>query len=237
MKFANRSGFTLAELLTVIAIITIIGGFSLTTISQARSRTRDDQRIRDLKTIQTALELYRSDLDRSTDLASDANRYAYPIRNLSAQPGIYGDTLFNKYLTKTPVDPLRKTNYAYFAPACLRPATSGQSVIISPAKDARFHTVKEIKDQSTLGALDPARYCPQGSGWLPYALGVSLERARTVEAQASISGNLANHPSTVVFSVIKPIFVLESEATEPNFTVIAGQSVCNPTTVSCPNGF
>lgn len=218
----HRRGFTLVELLTVVAIIGIIGGFSLTAIGKARVRARDDQRIRDLKSIQTALELYRADLDRSTDPA-DNGLYGYPS-------SIYGDDRFAKYLTYTPIDSVRKTNYVYFAPGCLHPAygNNGQ-VVVSPAVGG-FKTVAEIKAQT--GA---SRSCPLGSGWLPYVVYGLLEQPISAEAKVSRLANLANSTQAVAYSVIKPIFVDEAEANSTTPSVTTG-SFCYPASANCPEG-
>jgi type II secretion system protein G len=54
-------GFTLIELLVVVAIIGILSTIVISSLSQARSRARDAARERDIKTIQTALEVYHLD--------------------------------------------------------------------------------------------------------------------------------------------------------------------------------
>ena len=55
----NRSaGFTLIELLVVIAIIGVLTSFVLASLSTARIKARDAQRISELRQFQNALELY-----------------------------------------------------------------------------------------------------------------------------------------------------------------------------------
>lgn len=51
-------GFTLIELLVVIAIIGVLSTMIISSINDARSKARDAQRVRDIRTIQTALEMY-----------------------------------------------------------------------------------------------------------------------------------------------------------------------------------
>jgi len=60
MKFfyKDQTAFTLVELLVIIAIIGILSTFVVVSLSGARSRSRDVKRISDVKTIQTALQLY-----------------------------------------------------------------------------------------------------------------------------------------------------------------------------------
>lgn len=55
------SGFTLVELLVVIGIITLVMVAVFPNFTGARQRARDNQRKIDLKSIQSALELYKSD--------------------------------------------------------------------------------------------------------------------------------------------------------------------------------
>lgn len=55
-----KRGFTLIELLVVIAIIGILSSVVLASLNSARARGRDSVRMQDLRSIQSALELYAS---------------------------------------------------------------------------------------------------------------------------------------------------------------------------------
>jgi len=55
---SDKKAFTLIELLIVIAIIVILVGLGTASIRKARIRARDAQRKSDLRTIQSALEVY-----------------------------------------------------------------------------------------------------------------------------------------------------------------------------------
>jgi prepilin-type N-terminal cleavage/methylation domain-containing protein len=57
----KNKGFTLVELLIVVAIIAILTGMLTVNLADARERARDAQRKADLKQIQNALELYKND--------------------------------------------------------------------------------------------------------------------------------------------------------------------------------
>lgn len=56
-----RKGFTLIELLVVIAVIGLLTSFLVANFVGVRERARDGQRKSDLRNIQAALEIYRSD--------------------------------------------------------------------------------------------------------------------------------------------------------------------------------
>ncbi len=60
-----RKGFTLLELLIVIAIIGILASLATVSYSSAQKKARDSQRQADLKAIQNAMEQYYADNDGS----------------------------------------------------------------------------------------------------------------------------------------------------------------------------
>ncbi|TSC66889.1 MAG: putative General secretion pathway protein GspG, partial [Parcubacteria group bacterium Gr01-1014_66] len=57
----STHGFTLIELLVVIAIIGVLASIVFASLNSARVKARNAERIRTLKTFQTALELYYAD--------------------------------------------------------------------------------------------------------------------------------------------------------------------------------
>ena len=59
MRLFTKRGFTLIELLIAISIIAIISAIGLVTYSQSQIIARDARRKQDLRSIATALELYR----------------------------------------------------------------------------------------------------------------------------------------------------------------------------------
>ncbi|MBU1037025.1 type II secretion system GspH family protein [Patescibacteria group bacterium] len=57
----KKKGFTLIELLVVIAIIGLLSTLAVVSLSGARAKARDAKRTSDLRSIQSALELYLSE--------------------------------------------------------------------------------------------------------------------------------------------------------------------------------
>lgn len=103
-QFSTRKGFTLIELLVVIGIISILIAFLMANFVGVRQRGRDGQRKSDLRQIQTALELYRSD------------NGVYPLT--AAFPAC-GSSLMGTgatpptYMKKIPCDPTSAGSYSY----------------------------------------------------------------------------------------------------------------------------
>ena len=110
MKRIRQKGFTLIELLVVIAIIGILATVVISSLNKARAKARDARRVQDIKSIQTALEMYY--LDHGT----------YPTTSWRFSNNSTWDNL-KSYLGNLPVDPINeaggpysgKFSYAYFA--------------------------------------------------------------------------------------------------------------------------
>ena len=60
-KFLNKKGFTLIELLIVISIVGVLSALLMVNFVGVRQRARDAQRKTDMRQIQAALEMFRSD--------------------------------------------------------------------------------------------------------------------------------------------------------------------------------
>lgn len=105
-----RKGFTILELLVVVAIVGLISSLLLVNIQNYRERSRDAKRVEDMKTIQNALELYHtshlffpicgsaeieiggvSDDCLSATLVADGAARAVPTDPLGASTGTCGD--------------------------------------------------------------------------------------------------------------------------------------------------
>lgn len=74
----KKSGFTLLELMVVVSIIAVLSGGLLFSMTKAGQKSRDTDRIADLRTVQGALELYKQKYGR------------YPVRCTNANPSTAG---------------------------------------------------------------------------------------------------------------------------------------------------
>lgn len=102
----HQEGFTLIELLIVIAIIGILSTLLMTNFIGIRQRARDAQRKSDIRQIQSALELYRSDTGSYpvSTAGNTLNSTACP----SSSSFTYSGTT---YMQQIPCDPLGSSYY------------------------------------------------------------------------------------------------------------------------------
>lgn len=119
-QFSNSKvrGFTLIELLVVITIIGVLTTLVTTNFVGVRQRARDAQRKSDVRQLQSALELYRTDeglypIKNSTYRLSTT---ACPTSSTLSDPDGNGTV----YMTKIPCDPLGTSvyntgNYYYYS--------------------------------------------------------------------------------------------------------------------------
>ncbi len=91
-RFKN-GGFTIAEIITVVAIISLLSSVVVFNASKNRSVGRDAQRVSDLTIIQNALNLY----------FADNKKY----------PAVINTGLLSLYLDQIPADPKDASAYRY----------------------------------------------------------------------------------------------------------------------------
>ena len=98
-----RRGFTLIELVVVIAIISLIASLAIVQFSSVKARARDVERERDMKTFQTALALYV------------ASRRVFPIYSgvITGTDAMSAALLGDSAIPTIPRDPINSDVYLY----------------------------------------------------------------------------------------------------------------------------
>jgi len=128
-------GFTLVELLTVIAIIGILSTIVMVSLLTARQKGRDVKRVADIKQIQLALEQYYNE------------NLSYPNGLSSLQP---------TFMPVVPKDPITGNDYIYVA------ANAIGTTNCTSNKGIMYHLGAVMEIQGTVGAGNyqqvPGRY-------------------------------------------------------------------------------
>ncbi|HRH55869.1 MAG TPA: type II secretion system protein [Candidatus Paceibacterota bacterium] len=101
----SSKGFTLIELLVVIAIIGVLSSVVLASLNTARSKARDVQRVSDMQSIRTALELYAT--SNNGDYPSTGNSWVW-----SGSGGNWIPNLSPLYISRIPLDPVNSNSGA-----------------------------------------------------------------------------------------------------------------------------
>ncbi len=106
MKGRKAAGFTLIELLVVIAIIGVLSTVILASLSAARSRSYDAQRVANMRQVQKALEAYAIDHDGKYPVRTGGNWNGtcsawVSLPRDSAIPNLVSEG----YMSQLPLDP------------------------------------------------------------------------------------------------------------------------------------
>jgi len=111
-----KKGFTLVELLVVIAIIALLSTLSVVALNSARAKARDARRLSDIKQIRTALDMYLDSnmkypdpLNASSTLGT-GNFACLTSAGWTTTSGCSG----NIFMQTVPSDPLSARSYQYY---------------------------------------------------------------------------------------------------------------------------
>ncbi|GAC1544757.1 MAG: hypothetical protein NVS3B16_13260 [Vulcanimicrobiaceae bacterium] len=96
----SQRGFTLVELMVVVAIIALLAAIIIPNFVHARAQASVSQTEANMKQIATALEVYYAD------------RQDYPTAGNLVGPGLFGGAT-NPYLTVVPVNAIGRQPYGY----------------------------------------------------------------------------------------------------------------------------
>lgn len=105
VSLKSKRGFTLVELLVVVAILGLLSGMVVISITHVKAKARDSQRVVGINSIATALNLYHNDFN------------AFPIYdgNIEDQDNALSNALIAaETISAVPTDPLNTGDYQYY---------------------------------------------------------------------------------------------------------------------------
>lgn len=155
-KSKAEQGFTLVELIVVMAIIGAIAGLLLVNFQNARVRSRDAVRKADLRSIKQALQLYYNDNqsfpgDNSGVIAGCGSNGTTSCTDDFVSGG-------NVYMSSLPKDPVNSGNYVYDYQS-----SSSDSYLLSVhLENASDEDIQKSQDRCGItGETDPIYFvCP-----------------------------------------------------------------------------
>ncbi|MFH0851996.1 MAG: type II secretion system protein [bacterium] len=118
----KNNGFTLMELLVVVAIIGILASIVLVSLNSARAKARDAKRLQDIRQIQSALDLYYDKYGAypvSGNCAATLpnSGWCNSVESLSSNSWIRnGSSNLSEFIGKDPIDP-KQGSSANWAPS------------------------------------------------------------------------------------------------------------------------
>jgi len=113
MHTHQTKAFTLVELIVVISVLAVLSTIAMTQIGNVWSSARDSQRLTDLSSMKSSLEMFRA---KSGRLPSPTNGTGITYSGgLLWTQGMFGDNTYRELnsITPKPIDPKYKLEYVY----------------------------------------------------------------------------------------------------------------------------
>lgn len=152
----TKQGFTLIELLVVIAIIGLLSSVVLASLNSARAKARDAQRLSSLKSIATAIELYKSDTGNAPAYGSGTTSYGEITPSTILNVLVTGN-----YMSAIPTDPVNTGTFKYRY--CNRSTTNTSGYCNADSSSKTFSIRFQTETTTSLGAA--GYYCLTSNGF------------------------------------------------------------------------
>lgn len=159
-------GFSLIELLVVIAIIGLLSTMAVVSLNNARQKARDARRQGDLKSLQTAIEMYKT---------QQASNDTPPLNTSTAVTWADLSTALAGLLTSAPTDPNNTGIYTYVYCRDTAANNTNNGYILAANMEQKV---------AVQGDLDIA---PSASSYISGTVGCIQSGTATLTAYASMS--------------------------------------------------
>jgi prepilin-type N-terminal cleavage/methylation domain-containing protein len=140
-----RTGFTLLELLVVVAIISLLSSAVLASLSGARKQAKITRMVEDFRQIETAFELYRTRVGGGGHIEETSFGTSY---NPTIQEIIDASSQFKEALTTAPTPPLGNKPYGYDNDNADQPGDCGASdnAIFLNSPDIKTENIEKMDE-------------------------------------------------------------------------------------------
>jgi len=176
-RFLSQRGFTLIELIVVVAIIGILASIVYANLGNTSAAGRDTKRKSDLRNIQTAIEAYKQKIGRYPAMGCSTGADGFSGED-DCSDFISG--LAPEFISRLPHDPKRSTNvgYAYVTNSAgsvykLMAMNTVESETVTYASEFKSCDTSVICTTSGSGVCSPSnsRYQKSYAVWGGYADG------------------------------------------------------------------